>query len=77
MAIKMPIIREITRFDDELESEPMRFEMFRFSVMEPVCPMKSPDTSALVILAEFQAAKEIRLGRQRFSLHVAVQISAS
>ena len=55
---------------DELVSEPIRFEREPefVSLVEP---------SDKLVRAEFQAVNEIRFGRHRFSLHVAVQISAS
>ena len=40
-------------------------------------PFGDPGSEFPAVRAEFQAAKEMRFGKQRFSLHVAVQISAS
>ena len=80
MAMKVVRIVDIAMSDEELVSDPIRFETpSKFSAIEsigPVEPVVSGSESP-AIRAEFQAAKEMRFGRQRFSLHVAVQISAS
>ena len=80
MAMKVVRIVDIAMSDEELVSDPIRFETpSKFSAIEsigPVEPVVSGSESPS-IRAEFQAANEMRFGRQRFSLHVAVQISAS
>ena len=60
-----------------MASEPIRFETsFTFSAREPEF-VSLVEPSDKLVRAEFQAANEIRFGLHRFSLQVAVQISAS